>query len=71
MRFFDLFSEKIQKWQKTVFSQKPCLHPPSITLVKYLSSCSLKEFTQKYFKNVQSSVPITFLNKEMSDKTPN
>ena len=27
MKFFDLFSKKIQKLKKTVFSQKPCLHP--------------------------------------------
>ena len=38
MRFFDLFSKKIQKWQKTVFSQKPCLHPYSITLLKQLQN---------------------------------
>ena len=37
MRFFDLFIKKIQKWQKTVFSQKPCLHPYSITLFRHLS----------------------------------
>ena len=58
--FYEIFwlvSEKIQKWPKTVFSQKLCRHPSYITLIRWRSLVRMKFglFSKHIWS--QSSVP--------------